>query len=818
MEDAETTRERQCQPLSGQYCHYAKRVCRNHPRWLLIIFVFIVNALAPEAASARQALGELVAAANDVSDKDSQTAALYELRDRFPSEPQAVDLFVRIASDTNTSFLNCLLAIQGLKLSGNREAATLAAMQMIMQRTSSKSEDDAEEKTLQAEAIQTIGVIGPSAYPVAGILIAVVTNSKASPSLRMEAARALSKIGSAAQATIPGLEEVFISDQEDKQLRLAVIQAVASVGPSSSAVFEKLCDLIVSQPQSTYELDILANAFAQLGAGFVSNRLDSLDACNLRRLDERADKAARFIRSHAQALQNAPITEIDNLIAKLDAESERRPCSSSSAAVSLAAGVVLLAAVLWFIAKHKGKTSIEAKNLGKLPPPSNPPQKMDYEESHKKTLAAALVRLGLLAPDADLPKPYDRTSGVLNKSVVYFLFIPRNGSGITLVAKFDELERFKREWEAIKELQCINTAPEVILPFGKNEPQDEVIIYKGADGATSSGNVIDMRKLLVRQLMHNPENCIGALEKTFMVLNLFYDAEPGSRFNDEDQVLHWSDVFPNIEKNLENIFKTVQKEWPKVNWLERTWDLPGNNGISGMNLPNPFFVDADSGKMEIQKRLDDLTRPVMLSRVHGDLNLTNILVNLDPQHCPGSIFIIDLSHCEKNKVTAADFARMESEFWHEPIVALKNEDLEDRTPNQILQTFASVRDCLDGRLEQLPVTASQLERHSLRFVCHLRENAVNSLRGNQRKYSLYDYFACLFFRHIGALAFPSVKKEQLKVRMAVLGAALALQVIEEMEAGRYGEGATERRRSLVRPCKDMLPKATKQKKQGMTHV
>jgi hypothetical protein len=427
-----------------------------------------------------------------------------------------------------------------------------------------------------------------------------------------------------------------------------------------------------------------------------------------------------------------------------------------------------------------------------------------YSDARKEILSKALIRLGFLAANQELPDPYHTATGVQGKSQVQFLFLPRDGSGISLVAKFDEPERAEKEWKAIEKLRRLNTPPEAMLPIWGNQSIDGVIIYRDITGLTLNGNVIDFKDLLLRQLKTNPVNCETALKQTFDGLAHFYAGQPGAAYLDKDGLtMRWHDVFPQISHRLEEIEKTVIDDWRDINWNIQRLAFP--NSDSSNSPPNPFYRKSRKEKSNIEIRLNNLIGKVMRSRVHGDLNLTNILINLDSQHCPNNIFIIDLANSEENKVTATDFARMESEFWHETFVGLLGKDSEENKTDQMLQSFVAIRDCLDGRLKRLHDSASDLERHCVRFVCLLRQHALSTLRSNDQKYLLNDYFESLFFRHIAALTFPSVTQDKRKVRMAVLGAALTLQVIEDIESGSYAPDSVKLLRSPIRPCEDMLP-------------
>lgn len=121
----------------------------------------------------------------------------------------------------------------------------------------------------------------------------------------------------------------------------------------------------------------------------------------------------------------------------------------------------------------------------------------------------------------------------------------------------------------------------------------------------------------------------------------------------------------------------------------------------------------------------------------------------------------------------------------------------------LLRALVALRDCLEGR----PLTGSpvlpQLAQSCLHFAHRLRERAALSLRGNVSDYLLEDFFHCLYFYGLNALAFPTVCEDPTKARVALLGAALSLETLADLKAGRYGPRAVNRLASLLRPLRGM---------------
>ncbi len=371
------------------------------------------------------------------------------------------------------------------------------------------------------------------------------------------------------------------------------------------------------------------------------------------------------------------------------------------------------------------------------------------------------------------------------------------------MAKFDREERTQQEWKAIRELRKLDKPPQAMLPYGDNNKDDKVIIYRMAN---PGGHALDLGSLLQTQILSAPENCLRALDCTFQSLDYFYISEAGAaHMAREGEVLRWGDVFGKIEDRLESqIYPLVAKEWPGVNW-RKARDIQDDEILPLVrSFPNPLQ------EKELHERLDGLTGRIMLSRIHGNVNLSNILIEMNALSNPETAFIINLARYQRDMPTAIDFARIETEFWHQIFAHLGNHSEQER-----LEALIAVRDCLEGRRKTLPWGYFPCEDHALRLVCELRTLAARKLRADDDHYCLKDYITALYFSNIQALScIPSVASDPARVRVALLGAALSLQFLQELEVQEwysrhyewYSENAFELHLSPLRKYQEIMAK------------
>ncbi|HEX5271061.1 MAG TPA: hypothetical protein VFW33_11255, partial [Gemmataceae bacterium] len=348
--------------------------------------------------------------------------------------------------------------------------------------------------------------------------------------------------------------------------------------------------------------------------------------------------------------------------------------------------------------------------------PGAPPSR--YEGVDAELIRGALIKLKYLNPDAALPEPNGTRTGKKGKSRVYFLWIPAShaaaGSpeGASLVAKCDKPERARRECERVEHLRGLGVPPSVQLPMNLlHAADDRTLIYQAHGRGDSLENFLQL------QLLGSRPNCERAVELAFQpgAMGWFYakgtpHTAPGA----------WGDFFPEMAGAHGGLLKAAGDAWPGVDWAnEATFRLPDLLGQRELHNPFPHLV----------RLLALPTGPVWLSLAHGDLNLTNVLVDQSANFAPTGVILIDFPFTERDRgrsrLTAIDFACFESEFWKEVYLSLLDEgklDLE-----RALRSFVTVRDYLEGRSDSKPRSRSPLPAEALNLIRHVRHYAHQAL-------------------------------------------------------------------------------------------
>jgi uncharacterized protein associated with vWA-MoxR-VMAP ternary system len=142
-----------------------------------------------------------------------------------------------------------------------------------------------------------------------------------------------------------------------------------------------------------------------------------------------------------------------------------------------------------------------------------------------------------------------------------------------------------------------------------------------------------------------------------------------------------------LEEAWSAAVETARQHWPGVDW----------NGAATFRIPDAVNADrlAANPFSPLTRLLQEPTGRVMLSRIHGDLNLTNVILSLNEERSINRSFVIDLTNCKADRIQAVDFARLEAEIWRPVMSPMENESSAD-------VQFIAVRDVLDGRCEHLP--------------------------------------------------------------------------------------------------------------------
>lgn len=410
------------------------------------------------------------------------------------------------------------------------------------------------------------------------------------------------------------------------------------------------------------------------------------------------------------------------------------------------------------------------------------PRDLEMADEHRAQTERVLRRLHFLPKRKAVPNPYRISTGVAGKSKLYFFAIPSGEGVANLVVKFDEPIRASQEWKAIRELRRTNVPPLAMLPLEGNREDDGLVIYRDAGAVGFGTETVELRTLLERQIHGSPDNCVAALRSLWNTLDIFYRADPGSaRLAANGEVLSWRSVFPGLGEHRSVIESVLDAHHAQV-------PLQG--------LPDPPGA--------LDHRLNKLTGKLWLSRIHGDLNLQNVLIGLDGTKTPVGSMVIDLANTGTNRPTALDFARLETEVWHECFAAHVGNE------SDLLGTFKLVRDCLDGRHRPLGRgTCSEVGLRYLQVVCAIRSHAAEMLRAGEKEYLLEDYQTALYLQHLLALHYKSVNESQSKTRLSILGAALSLKFLDDLDKGNYSRGALSPLCSPVAPCEEMIGKTNK---------
>ena len=408
-----------------------------------------------------------------------------------------------------------------------------------------------------------------------------------------------------------------------------------------------------------------------------------------------------------------------------------------------------------------------------------PPTPEEIESRDLNRIQKVLWKYRYLPEGASLVKDEVKDTGRAGHSRVYFLRPsldekPYPCKGVLLVAKCDIKERADKEMRRIGELRFLQLPPQIALPINElSFPQDGVILYRTLDGT------VKLESFLQQQSRSNIGNCLFVLTRLHDSLDYLHQhtQEHTSR-KPPNESLRWHHFFPKFLDHdyRETLRKRARGAWVGVAWPSDAKSVALQKVSPGRRFPNPFAA-CDKWPSDLEK----IDKPPRVSRVHGDLNLSNILVVPSPGRHPIDIFLIDLADAEPDQLTAKDYAVLEAEFWREVF----SKTLEgEGNPNLAVSQFLWIRDFLEGRCGDR-VDADVFTRNSRDFVQKLRELARERLSLGRTGYLLDDYFRCLFYVSLGALAFDSVQKSPLQKRISILAASLCLEALEDWEGGNY---------------------------------
>jgi hypothetical protein len=409
------------------------------------------------------------------------------------------------------------------------------------------------------------------------------------------------------------------------------------------------------------------------------------------------------------------------------------------------------------------------------------PPRLAYEPGQADTLVRILRRDRVLGEDEELPPPDFRGTGVRKGSHIYFIRLPQ---GLHLVAKFDDPGRAKREWAVIQEL-VREAVPLEILPANYHHPDDGVIWYRNALQSGQVDAQCQLEEMVERQLASSPDNCARAVAMGFEALYSIHRPaaldEP-TKLNQKTgakERLAWEDLFPKLAEDgaWNRIKQNAQAAWPTAQAALAT--VAERRGEQCSALPG-----LDAILAELEKLSATPVPSVAVARIHGDANLTNLVVGLGPDRTALKTLVIDWADSQRDRAAVVDFARAETWFWHGPFLKALAQAAPTADP---CTTFAAVRGVLDGRSRALPREAPPLAAESLEFVLAIRQKSLAVLKRDREDYLLNDLYHALAFSHLQALLWAGPQEAPAVARMALLGAALAWQVLTDIDAGKYAK-------------------------------
>jgi hypothetical protein len=252
---------------------------------------------------------------------------------------------------------------------------------------------------------------------------------------------------------------------------------------------------------------------------------------------------------------------------------------------------------------------------------------MNYQPTHEALIEAVLNRLDHWPPDTtQLPQPLSIETGIAGESIVYLfrLASAKSPLGLGLVAKFESNpDRAKREWSAISELrkEYRQFQHGVMLPIDGNIEADGVAIFPLAGQDSPGMECTSILKVLRKQLADALPNCRDALNQaTTNCLDRFHSDAQWADLSCGTYVQRWRDIFAIDEASTTNAFDALRKT-----------GVVEDEKLGRLRVRDRTLVDPTTETRSLLDRslLDRSIARCKRGRIHGDLNLTNVLSLLD---------------------------------------------------------------------------------------------------------------------------------------------------------------------------------------------
>ena len=359
-----------------------------------------------------------------------------------------------------------------------------------------------------------------------------------------------------------------------------------------------------------------------------------------------------------------------------------------------------------------------------------------YENNHAEILKKALVRLKLIKTKAVLPNPTAKMSGIGGKSCVYAVSIVNcQDKPYHLIAKFDQPERAEKEWQAINKLKKQHRPLNTIMPVDDNRESDNVIIMPNLSNESASGKLEDLTTMFLTRMHSNTEACLTAL--TFSL----------ERVSD----FHGQLSYGLLSGNWENNFSQLSEN----NW----------QGFQTKIIKKIGYKHSRIGILgDAQAWLAESAGNIHKSRIHGDLNLSNLLLGLDNNYKPEWACLIDYANYQDDQPTVLEYVTLEVQFWNEIYPITKKGFSENQ--------FIELRQALDtGEKIDYPPEFT--------IVKAIRDYAKQKLTS----YSDREYFTALFLCRLNFLTW--LLENQEKTALALLGAECDVNFLNKLKSGDF---------------------------------
>jgi hypothetical protein len=375
----------------------------------------------------------------------------------------------------------------------------------------------------------------------------------------------------------------------------------------------------------------------------------------------------------------------------------------------------------------------------------------------------------------------DQATGVDGDSDLYFFDIQdKTHTRLRLIAKFDLPNRAEREWRSIAELRLLKLPENIILPEQLSHPDDGVIVFKEAlarRGLTKAVRLSNYLREYLIEVTKSCADCIGTALEHLAALHTIHPGEFRELAPRRKDRSCWRDVLPKSWSGLTvggtlNLEQICRQHWPQViSTTGRELLRPSDVGFD-RTLPDPIEG--------MDRTLCAHTGLLRVSRIHGDLNLTNLLVVHHRNSDPIEVFIIDIANSERELATALDFARLEVALWLDTYLGFAKQ-LGDDAEQKWLADMVRIRDFLDGRTRSRGGLSAPGASQLVDVIHALRHKAFSKLspedEAHRTSYILDDFFHCLYFTFLSMLRHDSIQKDPVQVRAILLGASLTRLVL-----------------------------------------